>query len=208
MSENPPERGETRPPVLDYRGPSGTGPDGPRRLLDQQGCMAMIALAIGLVLVWSYLTMPGSSIASEKSNRIKCASNLREIGQAILLYANDHGGAFPSDFGRLLIHGNLNPEIFTCPSSNQDKAIAPTTREVAALLKHPDHCSYVYLAAGLTRAAPADTVIVVERVENHEQEGVNVLTADGNVKWVKKGPDMERLRTAAATSQPVRLKVR
>src|SRR5687767_10826101 len=29
------------------------------------------------------------------SNRVKCASNLRQIGQAILLYSNDTRGAYP-----------------------------------------------------------------------------------------------------------------
>jgi len=29
------------------------------------------------------------------SNRVKCASNLRQIGQAMLLYANDNGGKYP-----------------------------------------------------------------------------------------------------------------
>src|SRR5204863_5349478 len=29
------------------------------------------------------------------SNRVKCASNLRQIGQAILLYANENKGAYP-----------------------------------------------------------------------------------------------------------------
>jgi prepilin-type processing-associated H-X9-DG protein len=29
------------------------------------------------------------------ANRVKCASNLRQIGQALLLYANDNGGHYP-----------------------------------------------------------------------------------------------------------------
>src|SRR6266540_1561671 len=29
------------------------------------------------------------------SNRVKCASNLRQIGQAILLYCNENGGKYP-----------------------------------------------------------------------------------------------------------------
>ena len=31
----------------------------------------------------------------ESANRVKCASNLRQIGQAILLYSNDNRGAYP-----------------------------------------------------------------------------------------------------------------
>src|SRR5262245_19327074 len=31
----------------------------------------------------------------ETSNRVKCSSNLRQIGQAITLYANENRGAYP-----------------------------------------------------------------------------------------------------------------
>jgi prepilin-type processing-associated H-X9-DG protein len=33
--------------------------------------------------------------AERGSNRVKCSSNLRQIGQAMILYANDNGGAYP-----------------------------------------------------------------------------------------------------------------
>src|SRR5206468_2165648 len=33
--------------------------------------------------------------ATEKDNRVICSSNLREIGQALLLYSNENKGAFP-----------------------------------------------------------------------------------------------------------------
>src|SRR5438876_5940428 len=32
---------------------------------------------------------------NETSNRVKCASNLRQIGQAVLLYSNENRGAYP-----------------------------------------------------------------------------------------------------------------
>ena len=81
----------------------------------------------------------------ETANRVKCASNLRQIGQAMLLYANDHRGAWP----RVVFVGGADPkpvwgtvdqpndvtatmflllrtqditaEVFTCPSSNAEK---------------------------------------------------------------------------------------
>ena len=36
-----------------------------------------------------------ASRAREAANRIKCASNLRVIGQGIMIYANENRGAFP-----------------------------------------------------------------------------------------------------------------
>jgi len=54
-------------------------------------------LVVGIAL----LTMVGGAVfvaaqhAREINNRVKCASNLRQIGQAILLYANENKGAYP-----------------------------------------------------------------------------------------------------------------
>jgi hypothetical protein len=36
--------------------------------------------------------------ARETANRVKCASNLRQIGQAILLYSNENRGAYPRTY--------------------------------------------------------------------------------------------------------------
>jgi type II secretory pathway pseudopilin PulG len=36
--------------------------------------------------------LPSLCRSSETANRVKCASNLRQIGQAIALYARDNGG--------------------------------------------------------------------------------------------------------------------
>jgi len=42
--------------------------------------------------------MSGMCSSRETANRVKCASNLRQIGQAISLYANDNRGAYPRTF--------------------------------------------------------------------------------------------------------------
>jgi prepilin-type processing-associated H-X9-DG protein len=48
-----------------------------------------------LVLVIGTLTIGQVQNAEETANRIKCSSNLRQIGQAILLYSNDNRGGYP-----------------------------------------------------------------------------------------------------------------
>jgi prepilin-type processing-associated H-X9-DG protein len=50
----------------------------------------LLCVGIGLLVgCWS------SCRSRETANRVKCASNLRQIGQAMLLYANDNGGHYP-----------------------------------------------------------------------------------------------------------------
>src|SRR5204862_6660940 len=44
------------------------------------------------------ILVPSLGRARETANRVKCASNMRQIGQAILLYSNDNRGAYPRTF--------------------------------------------------------------------------------------------------------------
>jgi prepilin-type processing-associated H-X9-DG protein len=54
-------------------------------------------LVVGLVLcaVLSAGMIAADGVAAERARRVKCASNLRQIGQGIMLYANENKGAFP-----------------------------------------------------------------------------------------------------------------
>lgn len=50
--------------------------------------IAIIALLIAILL-------PALNAAKEQANRVKCASNLRQIGMAEQIYANDNKGQYP-----------------------------------------------------------------------------------------------------------------
>ena len=58
------------------------------------GLLELVVLIGILVLLGSFL-LPSLCRSRETANRVKCASNLRQIGQAMLLYANDNGGHYP-----------------------------------------------------------------------------------------------------------------
>jgi prepilin-type N-terminal cleavage/methylation domain-containing protein len=114
-----------------------------------------LLVVIGIIALLISILLPALNAAKERANRVKCASNLRQIGQGLLLYANDNKGAYPrtrydtnsstnattfkpttddpfgpqgpdanSATGALFLlvrQADLNPEVFNCPSSNQDK---------------------------------------------------------------------------------------
>lgn len=52
--------------------------------------IAIIALLIGILL-------PALGKARESARQLKCLTNVRSIGQALLLYANDYKGKFPAN---------------------------------------------------------------------------------------------------------------
>ena len=54
-----------------------------------------LLVVIGIIALLISILLPSLNRARETANRVKCASNLRQIGQALLLYANENKGNYP-----------------------------------------------------------------------------------------------------------------
>lgn len=57
--------------------------------------MVELLVVIGIIALLIGLLLPALTTAREKANRTKCAANLKALGEAMLVYANDHQGFFP-----------------------------------------------------------------------------------------------------------------
>jgi prepilin-type N-terminal cleavage/methylation domain-containing protein/prepilin-type processing-associated H-X9-DG protein len=57
-----------------------------------------LLVVIGIIALLISILLPSLNRARETANRIKCGSNLRQIGQAILLYSNENGGNYPRTY--------------------------------------------------------------------------------------------------------------
>ena len=53
-----------------------------------------LLVVIGIIALLIAILLPSLNRARETSNRIKCASNLRQVGQAMLLYAGENKGHY------------------------------------------------------------------------------------------------------------------
>src|SRR6266581_7014364 len=54
-----------------------------------------LLVAIGIIAVLIALLIPALNSAREHAYRVKCMSNLRSIGQAMKIYANDNNNHYP-----------------------------------------------------------------------------------------------------------------
>ncbi|HWP40020.1 MAG TPA: hypothetical protein VNL70_03770, partial [Tepidisphaeraceae bacterium] len=152
------------------------------KLLSEPGMLTNGATATGATMV--SILLPSLSRARETANRVKCASNMRLIGQAMLLHANENRGQYPQTLGELLKQ-ELSPQVFICPASRTQ---IPPELEAADLETQMAwvnaNADYVYLGAGKRLdALPAEDILLYEKPDNHGRDGMNMLYADGHVQF-------------------------
>lgn len=163
-----------------------------------------ICATVGLVgaILTVYSMMPGLG-SRPTNNRVKCANNLKQMGLAIQLYANDHGSQFPDSFGTILAIEDITSSVFNCPETADMPAQGPTTQATVADLYSGGHLSYIYLGQKLTTAtATANTVVAYEPLSNH-RDGMNVLFGDGHVEFLTPAAGNQLLAKVAAGERPV-----
>ena len=120
----------------------------------------------------------------ETANRVKCASNLKQIGFALQLYAQKSAGRLPDSMIDLLLHEDISPETFCCPSSNDERAPGATPAEQVQQIRRGRHCSYVYHGRGKSWPCGETVPIACEPLANHVGDGMNILFGDGHVEFL------------------------
>ncbi len=178
--------------------------------------IAGIALpAIGLMLMIPLaILMPALGRARSMAQRAVCMSNLKQLGAASMMYADNNKGQYPTadKWCDLLgpYYGN-NSKVLICPATQKSKCgyakMCGYTTDPNA--KH--QCSYaINPNAKRDCRFPATTILFFESnqgwnqsggaelltTQNHGDKGCNVLFCDGHVEFVR-AKDINNLRWTA-----------
>ncbi len=162
-----------------------------------------LLVVIAIIGILAGILLPVLSRARESARRTQCASNVKQIGMGLIMYANENSEAFPVSTTAPVAMTSLkllfpnyvsDPRMFNCPS---DTSVTAATNadmnDTTGDAFDKDECSYGYDNTH-TQADDADVAIAADRPPaatsatansaNHNGRGQNVVYIDGHVEFV------------------------
>ena len=166
--------------------------------------MAIMAALAGLLL-------PVLGRAREKGRRTVCMANLKQIGLAIHMYAEDYYERFPgngvedtgsSEMGLLFPRYINAPTVWDCPGDKKTAfaTISNHTLANSSYAYDDEHLESEDLDLKLSLSADKGISTTLTKKSNHSNEGLNVLYLSGAVKWVI-ADDAGNIRTSDVSNK-------
>ena len=100
------------------------------------------------------------AVAQDKARSVQCVSNMKQIGLAARMWANDHKETMPPDF--LTMQNELNtPKILICPSDTT------RTKVISWNEFSPANASYEFLVPNVSEREPPQTIMTRCPIHGH-----------------------------------------
>lgn len=135
-----------------------------------------LLVVIAIIGILAGILLPVLSRARESARSTQCASNVKQIGMGLIMYANENSEAFPSSTADAMLSLSLlfpnyisDQRVFNCPS---DTFVTNATQSEGAndmanaVAFNKNDCSYGYDYTH-TQADDADVAILADRPTNN-----------------------------------------
>ncbi len=130
-----------------------------------------------------------------------CKSNLRQIGLACHMYADENNGEFPLGFEQLMPRCVDSNRLFECPGGVGYDYYG---KKKWGTEFRADRCNYA-LENGMNVEMPVSLVLAYDdSPENHDGKGRNVVFADAHVEWWPASREAEFQKKLAAQREAVK----
>ncbi len=133
-----------------------------------------VLFVVGLLTVLGLMLLPATTGCRGKSERIKCANNLKQVGLAFIVFANDHDDRFPFQttnvvalgldrraWTQFLVLSNElgSPKLLWCPGDKPWRSAATNfsmgpAASPASLARLQDHAVSYFIGLGADLNAP------------------------------------------------------
>jgi hypothetical protein len=124
--------------------------------------LVAVLVVCGIIALLASIVMPVANRYRERASRDPCASNLRQLGQALLLYEMDHKGFWPLRLEAAPL--DVPPVVLTCIVAEKP---------------------FVFLRGGAVAGTLGENdVVAYEPAEYHDGRGGCALFGDGHVMWL------------------------
>jgi prepilin-type N-terminal cleavage/methylation domain-containing protein/prepilin-type processing-associated H-X9-DG protein len=164
-----------------------------------------LLVVIAIIAILAAILLPVFAKARENARKATCQSNERQLAMGMLQYTQDYDELLPRgyttppsrDWKTDVTPYLKNSQIFTCPSApgqgsaygyNWDLATS-TGRSLAYLNEPARTCLLNEIAQSVDRSIPWNTTATTDTrfcPGPHHNDGMNMVFADGHVKWLIK----------------------
>jgi prepilin-type processing-associated H-X9-DG protein len=154
-----------------------------------------ISLQVLCILLLPSILAPAIAAAKTTAYRAVCATNMRQVGTALIEYANENEGKYPNDLQALV--PNYTDQFALTP----DKFVVLGTNKQPGNMANVSQWTDFVLVPNRKATGLSDSILLFTKPECYPNGGGNILYVDGRVSIITSSDEYNRLTRGLDTSK-------